>query len=103
MKPIPLSITEFALPAPRVGSIETYSGYGALPMVGNEIHALVQVQRQKDFPGYQVEKWVTHGFDLEDRRINISGRMDGFLPGKPAMIEEIKSAYAPQELVKALN
>jgi len=103
MKPIPLSITEFALPAPRVGSIETYSGYGALPMVGNEIHALVQVQRQKDFPGYQVEKWVTHGFDFEDRRINISGRMDGFLPGKPAMIEEIKSAYAPQELVKALD
>lgn len=104
MKAIPLAISDFAVPSPRSGSIETYSGFGALPMVGTEIHALVQIQRQKDFSGYQVEKWVTYGFNCGDgNRVNVSGRMDGFLSGQPAWIEEIKSAYNPDQLVKALE
>ena len=41
MKTIQLAITEFALPAPRTGSIETYSGYGPIPNVGAALHALL--------------------------------------------------------------
>ena len=102
MKTIQLAITEFALPAPRTGSIETYSGYGPIPNVGAELHALVQDQRMFDNPSYISEKWTAHTFEKDGYKITVSGRLDGFIPGHPARIEEIKSAYSPQDLLKAL-
>jgi hypothetical protein len=56
MKTLQLAITEFAVPAPRQGSIEAYSGYGGLPNLGNEIHAQIQAQRSSEEPNYQAEK-----------------------------------------------
>lgn len=103
MKTLQLSITEFAIPAPRTGSIETYSGYGGLPNLGSAIHLEIQSKRMTEFPGYVAEKWVTHSFDFEGYKVTVSGRMDGFLFGFPARIEEIKSAYNTAELLRALE
>ncbi len=103
MPSIALPITEFANPSPLSGSIEAYSGYGPLPNVGTELHQLVQEQRLRDNPEYQIERWTSHTFTLRDYKITVNGRLDGFWPGPPARIEEIKSAYNPQELAKVLQ
>jgi len=102
MKTLSLAISDFAVPSPRSGSIEAYSGYGSLPNLGVEIHQEIQTRRQKEHPGYQAEKWVTHTFTQEKFKIQVNGRCDGFSYGPPAWIEEIKSAHNAQELLKAL-
>jgi DNA excision repair protein ERCC-2 len=97
-----LGVTEFALPVPRLGSIEQYSGFGPLPSVGAEIHAEIQTQRARENEFYSAEKWISHVFVEGDYRITVGGRMDGFLPGAPPLIEEIKTAYQPDALESAL-
>src|SRR5690349_11514597 len=103
MKNLQLSITEFAVPAPRTGSIDTYSGYGGLPNLGSAIHLEIQTRRMTEYPGYVAEKWVTHNFETSKYRFTVSGRMDGFCFGAPVLIEEIKSAYNVDELLAALE
>lgn len=103
MKTLQLGISEFALPAPRSGHIEAHSGYGGLPNVGQAIHLEVQARRMDTHPGYVPEKWVTHSFERGEYKITISGRIDGFVFGRPAFIEEIKSAYNLEALKASLE
>ncbi len=56
-----LGVAEFALPAPKTGSIEMYSGYGPFPQVGQEFHLEIQAQRLQEFPHY-VPKMDQHTF-----------------------------------------
>ncbi len=98
-----LGVAEFALPVPRLGSIELYSGYGALPNVGSEIHMEIQAERLKENSYYNAERWISHTFARGKYRIIVGGRMDGFLPGSPPLVEEIKTAYQPEALLDALN
>ena len=58
-----LGVAEFALPVPRVGSIDAYSGYGPVPNVGAEIHSAIQAERIRTSPGYVPEKWISHTFE----------------------------------------
>lgn len=99
---IQIGVAEFALPVPRRGSIELYSGYGALPNVGQELHAEIQAQRVRENHLYVAEKWISHTFTRGKVRIVVGGRIDGFVPGLPPLIEEIKSAYQPEALEQAL-
>lgn len=103
MKTLQLGVSDFALPSPRRGSIDAYSGYGGLPNVGQAIHLDVQLERIKQNPGYVPERWITHTFEFEGYKITVSGRMDGFLFGFPTRIEEIKSAYSPKDLLQRLH
>jgi DNA excision repair protein ERCC-2 len=103
MKTLQLAVSEFAVPAPRAGHIEAFSGYGGLPNVGGAIHLEIQMARLREMPGYVAEKWVTHSFEFEGYRVTISGRMDGFLFGSPSLIEEIKSAFNSEELLATLE
>jgi DNA excision repair protein ERCC-2 len=103
MKTLNLAITDFAVPSPRMGSIEIYSGYGGLPNSGGEIHLEIQAGRMNEEPNYQAEKWTQHTFDQGEYKILVGGRMDGYIPGLPPRIEEIKSAFNPADLIKALN
>lgn len=98
-----LSVTEFAVPSPRLGSIESESGFGGLPMVGSDIHQEIQAGRLREGGAYAVEKWVTHTFACEPYAVTVSGRMDGMRFGLPALIEEIKSSYAPESLIERLG
>lgn len=98
-----LSITEFAVPSPRFGSIESESGYGALPMVGTDIHQEIQAQRLREGGAYVAEKWIAHSFESGGYKITVSGRMDGMSYGPPLVIEEIKSSYAPEALFERLS
>lgn len=102
-KSIQLGISEFAVPSPRTGHIEMYSGYGGLPNLGAAIHYEIQAQRMTALPGYVPERWISHTFGFQKHRVTVNGRMDGFVFGAPVRIEEIKTAYNPEELLASLN
>ena len=103
MPSLTLGVTDFAVPAPRAGSIEQFSGYGGLPEVGSEIHLEIQAERARTNPGYTAERWLTHAFTHGAQKITVSGRADGFAFGPPALIEEIKTAYFVDDLRRALD
>lgn len=102
MRKIALSVKQFALPCPRVGSIETHSGYGATPTSGQEIHQAVQRQRLRENPQYVAEKKLSYSFFSGPYEFVVSGRADGFVED-PALIEEIKSAFEVEELQRKLE
>ncbi|MBC7397462.1 MAG: ATP-dependent DNA helicase [Bdellovibrionales bacterium] len=105
MKVVKLSIREFALPAPRTGSLETDSGYGGAPQSGIEIHQAVQEKRKKAFDHYEAEVTIKHAFERGDYRFEVEGRMDGIFTeasGK-VHIEEIKSSFSLGDLHQTLQ
>jgi DNA excision repair protein ERCC-2 len=102
-KAIQLSVTELAIPSPRLGSLESDAGFGVLPMVGTEIHQAIQAERLRMGTHYVIEKWVTHTFPAEPFKFAVSGRIDGMQLGAPTVIEEIKSSYSPEALIERLK
>lgn len=103
MKKLSLSVTEFAIPSPLIGSIETYSGFGNLPEVGTQIHTDIQLERAKEFPEFESEKWITHDFSISEHTVSVSGRMDCYSEYPEPWIEEIKSAYDLDRLREKLS
>lgn len=107
MKKLFLSVSDFAVPAPRVGSIETYSGYGRGAEAGLEIHQKIQAERKSVHADYQSEVRTTHVFEREGFQFEIVGRMDGIFPPSPlqatAKIEEIKSSFNVHELWRRIR
>lgn len=101
---IPLSISEFALPVPRRGSIEAQSGYGRSSQNGQEIHAQIQSERAKSDLHYQAEVPIRGEFEWQGYVFAVSGRMDGLiLTKKIPRIEEIKASFTIRELEKKLQ
>ena len=103
MKKIKISVSDFAIPAPLTGSLETYSGLGGSKEEGIELHKLVQNQRQEEIPGYRSEVGIKKEFSHKGYSFIIEGRMDGFLEGDRCFIEEIKSTFNIWELAKHLK
>jgi DNA excision repair protein ERCC-2 len=102
MKKISLGIGAFALPAPRRGSIDAYSGFGRATQVGMEIHQRVQEKREAEHENYQRERALTHAFERGGYRFEVNGRCDGFFADGPK-IEEIKSTFNTKELARHLR
>ena len=98
-----LSVREFALPAPRTGSIETHSGYGPLPQQGQQIHAELQGVRAASDGAYTAEYALVHSFSDQHLNVRVSGRADGFYAGDLPLFEEIKTAFDAPELVRRLR
>ncbi|MBC7691228.1 MAG: ATP-dependent DNA helicase [Methylotenera sp.] len=117
MKRIKLAVRDFALPVPRVGSIDSHSGYGRAQADGQEIHLRVQEKRLKADPTYQAEVKLLHVFERGGYVFEVGGRIDGLFPAvaagvsqdgspkppKPPKIEEIKSSFNIRELSKVLS
>ncbi len=103
MKKVVLAVTEFALPAPRVGSIDANSGFGRGAAVGSEIHLRTQELRKKIDPLYKSEMLISHVFIEGGYSFEIGGRMDGFFAHKKAKIEEIKSSFNIKDLHRELK
>jgi len=99
---ISLPLGTFALPVPRLGSIENHSGYGPSAAEGQEIHQRVQRKRAKSDPGYQAEVPVSMVFERQGYRFQINGRMDGIFRDGSAKIEEIKTSFSVRELGRRL-
>ncbi|MFJ1269962.1 helicase C-terminal domain-containing protein [Legionella lytica] len=102
MKTYNLSVTELALPSPRVGSIDTYSGFNLTSRLAIKAHQQVQFQQSKLNPNYTPEVNIIQQFSYKRYLFNISGRMDGIYQEEPLRIEEIKTAFDPQKLIEVL-
>lgn len=103
---INISVGDFAVPAPRTGSIEAQSGYGRATAEGQEIHAQVQKRRAEEDEDYKSEVSISQEFEQGGYRFKVSGRMDGFYdyesPQAP-QIEEIKTSFNIFELKQKLR
>jgi DNA excision repair protein ERCC-2 len=99
---ITIPLVDFALPVPRLGSIEAHSGYGRQAADGQQIHLRVQKRRSKADPRYQAEVPVSCRFEREGFHFQIDGRMDGLFRHDPPRIEEIKSGFNIHELARRL-
>jgi DNA excision repair protein ERCC-2 len=103
MKLITIPVRDFALPAPRTGSIEAHSGYGRSASDGQEIHHRIQKKRAKADSSYQAEVPVSSLFEREGYLFRIDGRMDGIFRHDPPKIEEIKTSFNIGELSRRLT
>lgn len=103
MTQVSLGITEFALPAPRRGSIDVHSGLGRASQLGQEIHLKAQAERRMEFSNYKAEVAISHSFQADAYHFEISGRMDGFYEGDLPRIEEIKSTFNVYDLLRNLK
>jgi DNA excision repair protein ERCC-2 len=101
-KLISIPLRDFAVPAPRSGSIEAHSGYNRSAADGQEIHVRVQKQRAKIDPLYQSEVLVSSLFDRGGYSFRIDGRMDGIFRHDLPKIEEIKTTFNIRELSQRL-
>jgi len=102
-KLISIPVRDFALPAPRSGSIEAHSGYSRSAADGQEIHVRVQKQRAKNDPLYQSEVLVSSLFERGGYSFRIDGRMDGIFRHDLPKIEEIKTTFNIRELSHRLT
>lgn len=97
-KLITMPLRDFALPSPRTGSIEAYSGDGRSQADGQEIHARVQKQRAKADAEYQSEVPVSSFFERGGFKFRVDGRIDGIFRSDPPKIEEIKTSFNIRDL-----
>ncbi len=102
-KNVGLSVTDFAVPAPRRGSIDAHSGFSRGAQTGTEIHQVTQAKRMKSDPCYRSEVSISHTFVTDNYKFQVSGRMDGFYDREFAKVEEIKSSFNIQELAKKIK
>jgi DNA excision repair protein ERCC-2 len=103
MKKITLAVSEFALPSPMVGSIDSQSGLGRSQQIGQEIHTKVQQARASTFASYKSEVAVAHEIESGPYLFEVKGRMDGFFGGEHPLIEEIKSSFNIFDLQRNLK
>ncbi len=102
-KLVRLSIRDFAMPAPRTGSIDSYSGYRSSTLEGIEIHQAVQKKRAEEDPEYEAEVSLSHTFERGGYQFQVEGRIDGLFRNEHPRIEEIKSTFNIRELRKVLE
>jgi DNA excision repair protein ERCC-2 len=108
LQSISLGVRDFALPIPRTGSIETHSGYGPLPITGQEVHDEFLRKRKSASPGYQTEMRIKHIFTHGSYQIAVSGRVDGVASRSQSdfdniCLEEVKSDFNAEALAKVLR
>lgn len=92
-----LPVRDFAMPVPRIGSIEVNSGYGLLPG-GQEIHTRIQKERKSTSSVYKSEQKLSIKFTREEFQFVVGGRLDGIFHDSPPVIEEIKSTLNTTQL-----
>lgn len=102
-KKITLAISDFAISAPRCGSIDTYSGFGKGSLFGQQVHVEIQQELKNTHENYEPEVWCQHKFTKDNFIFEVIGRMDGIYYQKPLKIEEIKTAFDLKKLMKFLE
>lgn len=106
-KKISLAVSKFALPAPRRGHIDGYSGLGRGAEIGQEIHRSIQAQQRETYTHYKSEVFTSHIFETTDFNFEVSGKIDGLYEARTdsevTRIEEIKSSFNIYELQRRLK
>ncbi|MGE0173172.1 MAG: ATP-dependent DNA helicase [Oligoflexales bacterium] len=89
MKKIKISITDFALPLVRKGSLSREGSLFGMD-IGVQIHKMIQSERGKSGT-YKREVPMKHSFATKRFCFEVSGRADGVDYIEPLVVEEIKS------------
>jgi DNA excision repair protein ERCC-2 len=97
-----IGVRDFALPIPRVGSIETHSGYATPNNSGQDVHRRVQDDRSNLRRDYKPEYKLSHTFATEFYDFNVTGFSDGFFE-EDESIEELKTAFDTKALLAKLQ
>ncbi|STX55789.1 DEAD/DEAH box helicase [Legionella beliardensis] len=98
-----LSVIDLAIPSPKVGSIDTYSGYSLTSKLAIKAHQDFQSQQLKRHSNYTPELSIAHTISHQHCLFNISGRIDGVYQEETLRIEEIKTAFEPHKLIEVLS
>lgn len=96
-----ISVVDLALPSPRIGSIDTYSGFGSTTKLAMKAHQKFQL-KQQEHPNYCSEVPILYTIKFKRHVFTITGRIDGIYEDNPFRIEEIKTAFEPTKLIDTL-
>jgi DNA excision repair protein ERCC-2 len=103
-KKIRIGVSDFALPVPRRGSIDLYSGLYRGQEKGIALHQEIQHRLATRHSSYKSEVKTSYTFIYDDYEFEVVGRMDGvYQLENNIKIEEIKSSFNIHLLAKALN
>ncbi len=106
MEEITRSVRDFVLPLERSGSLDASLSFQLeedAAAQGTRLHIKVQKRLKGEYPDLQSERTVLWTFQRPDFQCLLRGRMDVFIPGDRPVMEEIKTTFQPQGLLRALD
>lgn len=105
MLQITRSVRDFVMPLEPAGSLDTSLSFQMeedAAAQGTRLHGKVQKRLAREHPDLQAERTVLWTFEGEDFECLVRGRIDVLFPGPAPIIEEIKTTFQPQRLLRAL-
>ncbi len=106
MQPITRSVRDFVLPLEPSGSLDASLSFQMeedAAAQGTRLHGKIQKRVAREQPGLQCERKVVWTFEREAFECLVRGRLDVLMPGPRPVLEEIKTTFKPQALLRALD
>jgi DNA excision repair protein ERCC-2 len=106
MDRITRSVRDFVLPLEPSGSLDASISFQLeedAAAQGTRLHTKVQKRLAREHPDLQSERTVLWTFERDTFECMVRGRIDVLLPGPPPVLEEIKTTFQPQRLLRALE
>jgi len=100
------SVREFVLPLKPTGDLDASLSFQMeedAAAQGTRLHGRIQKRLALETPGLACEVPVAWTFTREDFECLVRGRVDVSVPGPAPILEEIKTTFRPQGLLKALE
>lgn len=105
MERIVRPVREFVLPLVPRGSLDASQSFqleAEAAAQGVRLHGRIQKRLAAEHPQLETERPVEWTFAGGDFACLVRGRIDVFLPGPQPVLEEVKTTFRPQALLKAL-
>lgn len=99
------SVRDFVLPLEPRGSLDASLSFQLeedAAAQGTRLHGKIQKRLAREQPGLQSERKVIWTFEKEAFECLVRGRIDVLVPGPTPALEEIKTTFRPQALLKAI-
>ena len=106
MDRITRSVRDFVLPLEPSGSLDASLSFQLeedAAAQGIRLHTKVQKRLAREHPDLQSEQTVLTTLERPGIECVVRGRIDVLIPGPPPILEEIKTTFQPQRLLRALN
>ncbi len=105
MERITRPVREFVLPLVPRGSLDAALSFQLeedAAAQGVRLHGRIQKRLAGEQPQLEAERAVEWTFAQADFECRVRGRIDVYIPGAAPVLEEIKTTFRPQALLKAL-
>lgn len=106
MERITRSVREFVLPLEPTGDLDASLSFTMeedAAVQGTRLHGRIQKRLALEHPGLACERPVAWTFEREGFECLVRGRVDVSLPGPMPILEEIKTTFRPQGLLRAIE